>query len=86
MAEYEVQFLASAAKEFRELPVAIKRRVGAVVEVLRKNPHPAGVRKLQGHERLYRIRAGQYRVIYEIDEKAKLIRVTRVRHKRETYR
>lgn len=86
MPEYEVRFATSAAREFRSLPTDIKRRIGAVIEALSKNPRPPGVRKLRGHERLYRIRVGRYRIVYEIDDRAKLIRVTRVRHRREAYR
>jgi mRNA interferase RelE/StbE len=86
VAEYGLQFVASAAKEFRSLPASIKGRVGRAVEALRKNPRPDGARKLIGHERFFRIRVGQYRIVYEIDDQAKLIRVTRVRHRREAYR
>jgi mRNA interferase RelE/StbE len=67
MAEYEVRFVTSAAKEFRSLPTDIKRRIGVAVETLRRTPRPVGVRKLHGYEYLYRIRVGQYRIVYEID-------------------
>jgi mRNA interferase RelE/StbE len=83
---YEIEFVTSAAKEFRSLEDRIKRRVAVAIDALRENPRPRGVRKLRGHERLYRIRVGSYRVVYEIDEQAKLIRVTRIRHRREVYR
>lgn len=86
MAEYNVQFVASAAKEFRALPVEVKHRVGSVIESIHNNPLPPGVRKLSGHKHLYRIRVGQYRVVYEIDDQQELIRVTRIRHRREVYR
>lgn len=86
MNDYNVQFVASAAKEFRALPDDIKRRIGLAVEMLRKNPHSADARKLRAHERLYRIRVGHYRVVYEIDHQSRIIRVTRVRHRREVYR
>ena len=83
---YEVEFVTSATKEFRSLEEGIKRRVAVAIEALRKNPRPRGVRKLRGHERLYRMRVGSYRVVYEIDDQARLIRVTRIRHRREVYR
>jgi mRNA interferase RelE/StbE len=83
---HKVEFVASAAKEFRALESTIKRRVMMAIEKLQSDPRPKGVRKLRGHERLYRIRVGSYRVVYEIDDQAKLIRVTRVRHRREVYR
>jgi mRNA interferase RelE/StbE len=86
LTEYDIQFVTSAAREFRLLPANIKRRVAVAIEALRQTPRPTGVRKLEGHERLYRIRVGQYRVVYEIDDVAKQIRVTRVRHRRDVYR
>jgi len=86
VATYEVRFAHSAAKEFRSLSTELKRRLGTVVDGLRENPRPPGVRKLVGHERLYRLRLGQYRIVYEIDDKAQQIRITRIRHRREVYR
>jgi len=86
VATYEVKFATSAAKEFRSLPLELKRRVGAVIDGLSQDPRPPGVRKLVGHERLYRIRVGQYRVVYEVDDEEQFIRVTRIRHRREVYR
>ena len=86
MATYEVQFATLAAKEFRSLPPELKHRTSAAIDGLSQDPRPPGVRKLVGHERLYRIRVGQYRVVYEIDDKEQLIRITRVRHRREVYR
>lgn len=85
MPEYRIEFAASAAREFRALPGDVKRRVTAAVDSLRAVQRPAGVRKLTGSDRLYRIRVGHYRIVYEIDDKAKLVRVTRVRHRREAY-
>ena len=85
MAEYRVEFVASAAKEFRSLSADLKHRISVVVDTLSQNPRPPGARKLHGHTALYRVRVGHYRVIYEIDDKAKLVRVTRVRHRREAY-
>lgn len=82
---YEIEFVASAAKEFRSLEREIKHRVVAAIDELHKNPRPKGVCKLRGHERLYRIRVGAYRVVYEVDDRARLIRVTRIRHRREAY-
>jgi mRNA interferase RelE/StbE len=83
---YEVQFARSAAKEFRSLPDNIKNRIGIAMDSLCLNPRPRGVRKLVGCEHLYRIRVGQYRVVYEIDDGTQRIRITRVRHRREVYR
>jgi len=59
---YEVEFVTSAAKEFRSLEDNIKGRIAVAIDALCENPRPRGVRKLRGHERLYRIRVGPYRV------------------------
>ena len=86
MATYEVQFATSAAKEFRSLSPQLKRRVSSAIDALAQDPRPPGLRKLVGHAHLYRIRVGQYRVVYEIDDEGQFIRVTRIRHRREVYR
>lgn len=86
MTTYEVQFLTSAAKEFRSLSAELRRRIGAAIDNLTQDPRPTGTRKLAGHERLYRIRVGSYRIIYEIDDQERLICITRIRHRREVYR
>jgi len=85
MTEYNVEFVESAAKEFRDLPSDIKYRIGLAVRELRNNPRPIGVRKLKGHDCLYRIRVGRYRVVYEIDDQAKMILVTRIRRREKAY-
>ena len=84
--KYEIQFLASAAKEFRALPEPIKRRVAKAIDNLEVNPRPRGVRKLKGHKHYYRIRVGNYRIVYEIDDETRVVTVTRIRHRREVYR
>ena len=83
---YRVEFLSSAAKEFRSLDAEIKRRIIPVIDKLIENPRPKGVRKLHQHKDLYQIRVGSYRIVYQIDDETRLIRVTRIRHRREIYR
>jgi mRNA interferase RelE/StbE len=84
--DYHVEFASSAAKEFRSLPLEIKQRVASSIDELQQNPRPVGIRKLRGHESLFRAKIGSYRVIYEIDDQKKLIRITRIRHRQEAYR
>ena len=86
MNEYQIKFKSSAAKEFIKLPSHIKERIREAVNQLTENPRPSGVVKLKGDERLFRIRIGDYRIVYEIDDSAKLVRVTRVRHRKDVYR
>ncbi len=86
MADYEVRFTTSAANEFRSLPTYVKDRLATAIEELKNNPRPVRTRKLKGHRGLFRIRSGLYRLVYEVDDKKKEIRVIRVRHRREVYR
>jgi len=85
MMQYEIQFKASAAKEFRKLPVEIKARLQKAINALKTEPRPPGTKKLAGEDDLYRIRVGDYRVIYKVDDAVPLITVMRIRHRREVY-
>ena len=85
MTEYNLDFVESSAKEFRNLTPDIQYRIGLAIKELRNNPRPIGVRKLKGHDRLYRIRVGHYRVVYEIDDQAKMVLVTRIRRREKAY-
>lgn len=86
MTDYVLRFKTSAAKELRNLSSEIKQRIVLAIDELSQNPRPSGVVKLQGEEQLYRIRVGDYRIVYEIDDAAKLIRITRVRHRSDVYK
>ncbi|MFN8499227.1 MAG: type II toxin-antitoxin system RelE/ParE family toxin [Anaerolineae bacterium] len=79
------ELLNSAAKEFRGLPTDAKRRVRAAIDLLVENPRHPGVIKLQGRANLYRVRVGDYRVIYEIHDDILLILLTRIRHRKDVY-
>ena len=83
---YKVQFLKSAAKEFRALDDTMNTRVTEVIDKLMINPRPKGVRKLKGRQDLYRIRVGSFRVVYEIIDEMELIQITRIRRRSEVYR
>lgn len=85
MNEYRLVVVASARKELRDLPSTVKERARAAIGALQRDPRPPGVRKLSGHERRYRIRVGDYRVVYEVDDAARVVDVIRVRHRRHAY-
>jgi mRNA interferase RelE/StbE len=82
---YRLRVKASAQKELDRLPDAILRRVDKVILNLAEDPHPRGAIKLSGFP-LYRVRIGDYRVLYEIDEEKKVIEILAVRHRKEAYR
>ena len=86
MAEYEVTFARSARKELENLPVEFADRMLTRIEKLMDNPRPRGATKLRGRKNLWRIRVGDYRVVYSIDAEAELIDITHIRHRRDVYR
>jgi mRNA interferase RelE/StbE len=86
MAEYRVIFKPSADRWLLRLPVDVQRRIVREVAALAFNPRPAGVVKLAGTENLWRIRIGNYRVIYEIDDDRLIVLVLRVAHRKDVYR
>jgi mRNA interferase RelE/StbE len=83
---YEVYLERAAERDLRQLSVEDFHRVISHIKALADDPRPSGCRKITGSKSDWRIRIGDYRVIYEIDEKAKAVRVMRIRHRREAYR
>jgi len=85
VASYNVLIKRSAAKELEGLPPKIRRQVAAKVAGLAVTPRPQGVEKLSGQEK-YRIRQGDYRVLYSIDDTAETVTVVKIGHRRDAYR
>lgn len=83
--EYEVTFARSARRELEALPAPIVARVVARVEALSQDPRPRGCRKLRGANDLWRLRVGDYRVIYAVSDKDRAVDIVAVRHRREAY-
>jgi mRNA interferase RelE/StbE len=86
MAFYDLEWKSSAAKELRKLPKAALAKVLKAVEGLPSNPRPDGVRKLAETENTYRIRIGDYRVVYNIFDKRLVIEIIRVRDRKDAYK
>jgi len=76
----------SAEKDLKKLSSEIRARAVTAIVALAKDPRPAGSRKLVGTDNDWRIRVGDYRIVYEIADKIRIIRVNRVRHRRDVYR
>ncbi len=85
MASYKVTFKASVAKDLRRLDRLAVHRVLRVVESLQDNPFPTSSKKLLGSEHTFRIRVGDYRVIYIVNKQGREIEIQRVRHRRDVY-
>jgi len=83
---YEVYLERAAENDLKRLPTTTFHRIIPQIRILAENPRPSGCRKLTGLKNDWRIRVGDYRVLYEIDEKARAVRIMRVRHRREVYR
>ncbi|TPW76893.1 type II toxin-antitoxin system RelE/ParE family toxin [Schumannella sp. 10F1B-5-1] len=83
---YAIAFDRRAAKEFAGLEKREARRVRDAIRALSEDPHPPGSIKLSGVDDLFRIRIGDYRVIYSVDDGILTVLVVRVAHRREVYR
>ncbi len=86
MASYEIQWKHSAEKELRGINRQFISRILEAVNSLSDDPFPSQHRKLQGSESSYRIRIGDYRVIYQADIENKIIVIYHVRHRKDIYR
>jgi mRNA interferase RelE/StbE len=86
VASYSLSSRPSVEKDLASLPKHVVSRILDRFEKLKGDPFSAKSRKLQGAERLYRIRVGDYRIVYEVDTRALQIIIQYVRHRREVYR
>ena len=85
MASYKVLIKRSAAKELEAVPLKDRRRLVRRIEGLATNPRPVGGQKLSGEEK-YRLRQGDYRILYEISDEELVVTVVRIGHRRDVYR
>jgi mRNA interferase RelE/StbE len=83
---WRVEFAPSAARDFRKLRGPIRDRVEAKVNSLAANPRPPGVEKLAGADDLYRVRVGDFRIIYEIHDDRLLVLVLKIADRKDAYR
>lgn len=85
MSSYQVALTTSAEKELLALPAKVVARMTPRIEHLAVAPRPPGCKILKGGDNEWRIRVGDYRIVYEIDDTAKTVDVTRISHRREVY-
>jgi len=83
---YKLALTESAEKELSKLPGSAVARIEGRIEKPVDNPRPSGCKKLKGGVNEWRIRIGDYRVIYTIDDDPKTVDVTRIAHRKEVYR
>ena len=83
---YALLIKSSAERDLRRLPLVLFERVNERILSLRDDPRPHGVRKLAGALEGWRIRVGDHRILYQIDDDAQTVTIVRVKHRREAYR
>ncbi len=82
---YEVYLERAAEQDLKRLSAINFKRIIPRIQALTENPRPVGCRKISGSKNDWRIRVGDYRVIYEVEDEKKIVRVMRVKHRREAY-
>jgi mRNA interferase RelE/StbE len=83
---FETRLKASAQQQLSALGKRDQRRIARKIDALAENPRPRHARKLEGIEELYRVRSGDYRIIYQVRDEQLLVLVVRIRHRRDAYR
>lgn len=83
---YKVLLLPTAEREWRKLPHQMRPRIDRALLALEETPRPQGVKKLSGRSDHWRVRIGDYRVIYHIDDVEREVVILRIAHRREAYR
>ena len=85
MVSYELLIKASAVKELEALSKKDCRRIVAKIQELGEEPRPRGCEKLTGHDR-FRLRQGDYRILFEVDDDASTVTIVKIGHRRDVYR
>ena len=83
---HRIELKPSAAKSLARLPVDLQQRIVRALETLAGDPRPHGVVKMAGDDNLWRVRVGDFRIVYEIHDDVLLVLVLRIGHRREVYR
>jgi mRNA interferase RelE/StbE len=83
---YTIEIKPSAHRALRLLPAPVRVRLVAVIDALADHPRPSGCKKLAGGGDRYRIRVGQYRIVYEVHDDRLVVVVIRIGHRRDVYR
>ena len=84
--QYRIEFSRPASRQFDSLPKQVQLRLKPRLDSLRDNPRPHGAEKMAGEEELYRLRVGDYRVIYQIRDQALVVLVVKIGHRKDVYR
>jgi mRNA interferase RelE/StbE len=85
VARYSLEIKSSAQKELDALDDGLFDRIDRKILALAENPRPPGCKKLRGYKDQWRIRVGDWRVVYAVDDAGKRVNITRIAHRREVY-
>ncbi len=83
---YSIELVPAAMRALRKLTVDVRQRVSDTIGELADDPRPPGVRKLSGSDDVYRVRTGDYRILYQIHDELLVVLVVDVGHRRDVYR
>ncbi|MBH8576429.1 type II toxin-antitoxin system RelE/ParE family toxin [Nostocaceae cyanobacterium CENA369] len=83
---YRVEILKGAFKQLKKLPPEVQERIQIKIDELATSPRPNGVKKLKGQENTYRIRVGDYRILYEFFDDVLLVTVVEIGHRSKVYK
>jgi mRNA interferase RelE/StbE len=83
---YRIEFTPRAVRDLKSFDRQIRARIANRIDALAENPRPQGVKKIEGEEELYRLRVGDYRILYQVKAKVLLVLIVGVGHRREVYR
>ena len=83
---YKIILLEKAIKVLSKLPQKEADKIASRIDSLQENPYPQGCKKLQGYEEVYRIRQGNYRILYEVHDDQLIIRVIKIGNRKDIYR
>jgi mRNA interferase RelE/StbE len=82
---YQVSIKPAAQRQFKKLPLDVQENLIAIIENLAEEPRPAGCKKLKGRKNQYRVRSGDYRIIYSVEDASLVVEVIKLGHRRDVY-
>jgi mRNA interferase RelE/StbE len=83
---YRIEFTPRAEREFKSLDGSARGRIKQRIDSLAEKPYAPGIKKIEGEHELYRLRVGDYRILYQVKERILLVLIVRIGHRREVYR
>jgi mRNA interferase RelE/StbE len=83
---YRIELIPKAERDFKSLDGSVRQRIKQRIDSLAENPFPSGIKKIEGEDELYRLRVGDYRILYQVKGKILLVLIIGIGHRRDIYR